>query len=89
MKDFSKLAVMASMTDYGLADKEARGVFAGETALPRRLDAAAASLAKFAVRRGISLEGSPQEIAAKLANANAAAPAEPMGASAAANDLSM
>lgn len=67
MADKSGIAVMASITDYGLTGKEARGVYAGETALPRSLAEVPASLQRFAQRLGVSLEGKPKDVAATIA----------------------
>lgn len=67
MADKSGIAVMASITDYGLTGKEARGVYAGETALLRSLAEASASLQRFAQRLGISLDGKPKDVAATVA----------------------
>lgn len=66
----SSVAVMASITDYGLTGKEARGVYAGETALPRPLADAQASLQRFAKRLGVSLDGNLKDVAATVAQAH-------------------
>lgn len=67
MTDKSGIAVMASLTDYGLTGKEARGVYAEEKALPKPLAAAADSIRRFAQRMGFTLEGSSKDMAACIA----------------------
>lgn len=73
----SGIAVMASLSDYGLTGKEARGVYAEETALPKPLAAAMDSIQRFSKRLGFSLEGTPRELAAKIDVARRQAPGSP------------
>lgn len=72
--DKSGIAVLASLTDFGLNGKEARGVYAEETALPKPLAAAKGALQRFSQRLGVSLDGAPKEVAANLADAYRRAP---------------
>ena len=64
--DKSGIAVMASLSDFGLTEKDARGVFAEDTVLPRPLAAARDSIEKFSKRLGISPQGNSREMAAQI-----------------------
>lgn len=63
------VAVMASMSDFGLTTKDARGVYPEDTALPRPLAAAKDALLRFSRRLGVSMEGAPQDVAQSIAMA--------------------
>ena len=85
--DKSGIAVMASLSDFGLVEKDARGVFAEDTVLPRPLAAARDSIDKFSKRLGISPKGNSREVAAQImaARQRAGEAPEPVSSAAAVN----
>lgn len=68
-KSTSGVAVMASLTDFGLTNKESRGVVIDPALLPNSLQGAQAALRRYGNRIGASLEGNSRMVAASILQA--------------------